>query len=251
MAKRTILATTLVLIAVGVWMARVRAGRSRMSALPSTTVWAWQRPERLTFIDTRKSAVGVLAETITLSTPVKFEARNQPVSAPEGADYIAVVRIQAPGLADLSDATRARVVESIAALAANSHTKAIQIDFDATVSQREFYRALLKDLRARLPREMPLSMTALVSWCSGDDWIGDLPVDEAVPMYFRMGMDNENIRRSLMDVRALREPLCRGSVGVSLDEPWPRFDYGVRVYAFAPAAWTETEYRSVLERLAR
>jgi len=223
-----------------------------MSALPSTTVWAWQRPERLTFIDTRKSAVGVLAETITLSSPnIKIEPRLQPVATPEGTREIAVFRLQAPANANLSDQARGGVVWEVTKIAEYAKPSAIQIDFDATVSQREFYRALLKDLRAQLPREMPLSMTALVSWCSGDDWIGDLPVDEAVPMYFRMGVDNENIRRSLMDVRALREPLCRGSVGVSLDEPWPRFDYGVRVYAFAPAAWTETEYRSVLERLAR
>ena len=98
---------------------------------------------------------------------------------------------------------------------------------------------------------MPLSITALVSWCQGDDWISTLPVDEAVPMYFRMGVDSANIRRDSMDVRSLREPLCRSSVGVSLDEPWPRFDTGVRVYAFAPSAWTEPDYRRLLERLAR
>jgi hypothetical protein len=251
MPKRLLLLAVVAALTAAAWTLHARAQHSRMSSLPDTTLWAWQRPEKFSFLNPQKSAIAVLAETITLATPTRFEARTQPISAPDGTDYIAVIRIQAPASADLSDATRGHVVDSIAAFASNPHTHAIQIDFDATVSQREFYRALLKDLRARLPKEMPLSMTALVSWCEGDDWIADLPVDEAVPMYFRMGVDEQNIRRTHMDVKNLREPLCRSSVGISLDEPWPRFDSRVRVYEFAPAAWTEDDYRRTMERLAR
>ena len=251
MPKRLLLLAAVAAIVAATWGIHARAARSRMGLLPNTTLWAWQRPEKLSFIGQQKTAVAVLAETITLTSPVKFERRNQPISAPDGAGYIAVVRIQAGQNADLSATTRAHVAESIAGFAANPHTKAVQIDFDATVSQRDFYRALLKDLRARLPQNMPLSITALVSWCEGDDWIRDLPVDEAVPMYFRMGADEQNIRRSHMDVKKLREPLCRTSVGVSLDEPWPRFGTGTRVYAFASAAWTEADYQRTMERLAR
>ncbi|ABF43529.1 hypothetical protein Acid345_4529 [Candidatus Koribacter versatilis Ellin345] len=250
MWKRLLIVAIVAVSYLTLWVARVRNSQSKMENFPVTTVWAWQRPEKLTFIDKHKTAVAVLAETISLS-PLKFEPRNQPVSAPDGATYIAVVRIQASANSDLSDATRARVVSEITKFAGNADTEAIQIDFDATSSQRDFYRSLLKDLRAKLPRDIPLSMTALVSWCEGDDWIANLPVDEAVPMYFRMGVDDQNIRRSHWDVGKLREPLCRNSVGISLDEPWPRFDSAVRVYAFAPAAWTETDYQHLLERLAR
>ena len=42
-------------------------------------------------------------------------------------------------------------------------------------------------VRRRLPRDLPLSMTALASWCAGDTWIEALPVDEAVPMLSRWG----------------------------------------------------------------
>jgi hypothetical protein len=250
MPKHLLLAA-LVVVGAATWGIHARAAHARLRSLPDTTLWAWQRPEKLTFLDRRKTAVAVLVETVTLSSPLSLERRNQPIAAPDGTDYIAVVRIQAPQNADLSTATRARVADSIAAFAANPHTRAVQVDFDATASQRDFYRALLKDLRAHLPQEMPLSMTALVSWCEGDDWIADLPVDEAVPMYFRMGVDEPNIRRSHMDVKNLREPLCRSSVGVSLDEPWPRFNSGTRVYAFAPAAWTEADYDRTMEKLAR
>ena len=74
---------------------------------------------------------------------------------------------------------------------------AIQIDFDAVTSERNFYRQLLEDLRQQLPDNVPLSITALASFCIGDPWIKDLPVDEAVPMMFRMGTDNESIRGML------------------------------------------------------
>lgn len=250
MFKRSLIVTVVVVLFLALWIARAHSARSKMEVFPVTTVWAWQRPEKLAFIDKHKTAVAVLAETISLS-PLKFEPRNQPLSAPEGATYIAVVRIEAGAQPDLSAATRSRIVAEIAKFAGNTDTVAIQIDFDATTSQRASYRALLKDLRAKLPKDIPLSMTALVSWCEGDDWISDLPVDEAVPMYFRVGVDEKNVRRSHWDVGKLREPLCRNSVGISLDEPWPRFDYGVRVYAFAPAAWTENDYHRLLERLAR
>jgi hypothetical protein len=252
MLKRLFFATAIALLAAGGWLAHARAFRSRMNNLPDVTLWAWQRPERFMYIDTHRSAVAVLAETITLSTPsIRVEPRLQPASMPAGTQDIAVFRLQVPAGTNLNEPTRAQAAEEISKYAEYVKPKAVQIDFDATVSQREFYRALLKDLRTRLPKDVPLSMTALVSWCAGDDWISDLPVDEAVPMYFRMGVDNDNIHRSHMDVRALHEPLCRNSVGVSLDEPWPRFDYDVRVYAFAPTPWTEADYHRILERLAR
>ena len=46
---------------------------------------------------------------------------------------------------------------------------------------------LLAEVRRRVPVSMPLSITALTSWCESDGWIAGLPVVEAVPMLFRMG----------------------------------------------------------------
>jgi len=56
---------------------------------------------------------------------------------------------------------------------------ALQIDFDARRSQRAFYAAILRDLRRRMPPDLPLSIAALASWCSSDDWLGSLPINEA------------------------------------------------------------------------
>jgi Protein of unknown function (DUF3142) len=115
---------------------------------------------------------------------------------------------------------------------------ALQIDFDARRSEREFYASLLHDLRRRMPPELPLSMTALASWCSSDDWIGGLPVDEAVPMFFRMEPDRRYAPADLPQFH-IREPLCMGSIGISTHEQRAVSLAGKRVYIFPDRGWRE------------
>jgi len=119
---------------------------------------------------------------------------------------------------------------------------AIQIDFDAASSEREFYRGFLQDLRRQLPDTVPLSMTALASFCIGDRWLHDLPVDEAVPMIFRMGADDRNIKNMLSGGDDFREPLCQRSYGVAIDEPFDmKRDTSRRVYVFNNHSWTQND----------
>jgi len=149
-----------------------------------------------------------------------------------------VVRIEAPaGRSDLSDPTLStKVAEIIATARQTRSASVIQVDFDARQSQREFYRKVLVDLRRRLPEEVPISITALASWCAGDDWISGLPVDEAVPMFFRMGPDHFPSDRPGWSY-PIREPLCTGAAGLSTDEAWPRVDHQKRLYFFHPRPW--------------
>ena len=56
-------------------------------------------------------------------------------------------------------------------------------------------------------------MTALASFCVGDRWLDGLPVDEVVPMIFRMGTDNERIRSFLAAGNDFQDPMCRTSYG--------------------------------------
>jgi hypothetical protein len=122
---------------------------------------------------------------------------------------------------------------------------ALQVDFDARQSEREWYGDVLRKVRAGMPAGMPLSMTALASWCSYDGgWIEALPVDEAVPMLFRMEPDRRRVAAvgglaAVEAVRdfAIREPLCAGSVGISTTEAWPR-TAGLRVYVFPDRGWS-------------
>jgi len=80
------------------------------------------------------------------------------------------------------------VARAVSEAAAGNAVAAVQVDFDARQSQREWYAGVLRrSVRAEMPAQMPLSMTALASWCSYDGaWLRSLPVDEAVPMLFRM-----------------------------------------------------------------
>jgi hypothetical protein len=92
---------------------------------------------------------------------------------------------------------------------------------------------------------MPLSMTALASWCLDDNWLDELPIDEAVPMLFRMGPAADALRAD-WGVRTLA-PKCRTSRGVSLDEPAPRRGGSTRTYVFNPGAWSAATIKTALE----
>jgi len=165
---------------------------------------------------------------------------------------MAVVHIEATrGAAALADPALPSSLADIAAVTqASRNAAAVQIDFDARASQREFYRRMLAELRRKLPPEVPISITALASWCAFDHWISSLPVDEAVPMFFRMG---DEPRSSSYDQHGypLREPLCEGRQGISTDEPgWLTRD-AVRIYVFHPHRWNKAAIEEAEVLLAR
>lgn len=216
--------------------------------VPSRVLWAWDEPEDLRALP-QGVGVAYLAETDRLSDHVTAQPRMQPLRIAPGAPLVAVVRIETrPGFADTPQ-LRSTLAEHLAAYGARHDIRALQIDFDATASQRIFYRGVLEELRNRLPRTLPLSITALVSWCGTDSWLHGLPIDEAVPMYFRMG----GPRLLVTQPRAysVAEPLCRTSLGLSTDERWPRnvatADPRVRIYIFAPAAWQPQQLTAVVD----
>jgi hypothetical protein len=123
-------------------------------------------------------------------------------------------------------------------LAQTPGIQALQIDFDARLSERDWYRVLLGELRSQLPRAIPLTITALVSWCEQDGWIRGLPIAEAVPMLFRMGPGEVWNRRDF------EVQLCRSSVGVATDELPRSIPPNRRIYFFAPSRWTEDAYHA-------
>ena len=147
-------------------------------------------------------------------------------------------------------AQRRAVIEEAARASRLPAVLAIQIDFDAVASERAFYRALLGELRGRLPEAIGLSITALASWCLGDPWIDGLPVDEAVPMLFQMGRDSGAVRSRLRSGGPFGPPLCRESLGISTDEPAPVVPGVRRIYVFHRVPWTEAAVGGVT-RLAR
>lgn len=208
----------------------------RLATLPPITLWAWERREDLHALDTRRFAVAYLDQTLTIGLTVDRQPRRDTLVIPASAVRIPVVRIEAPPGAVLNSANRDEAVSDLLISAGEPGIAALQIDFDATRSQRAFYRDLLLALRSRMPAGLPLSITALASWCSFDDWLPGLPVDEVVPMMFRMEPDRRRAPPSLDDFR-IREPLCETSVGVSTTEPWPYDLDGKRIYVFPDRGW--------------
>jgi hypothetical protein len=222
--------------------------QGRMAALPRVTLWAWERREDLRSINPQRYAIAYLDRTVTIGSSVNIQIRRNALAIPASAKRIPVVRIEAPRTATLSDSNRADTVTAILDSATEPGAAALQIDFDATASQRTFYRDLLADLRQKMPLNLPLSITALASWCSWDNWISDLPVDEAVPMMFRMEPDHR-FAPPHADSFTIREPLCRNSYGVSNTEPWPSNLDSKRIYIFANNGWRADSPDNTLRRL--
>jgi len=225
--------------------------------LPRIILWAWERPEDLEFLDPNHFGVAYLAQTLTLKNgDVVYSPRLQPLKLPPGVKLIAVTRIEAqksthqPTL--VTDDMRRKLVERIKKTLDQDKVKAIQVDFDAAISERHYYRQLLEDLRRELPDNVPLSITALASFCVGDRWLSDLPVDEAVPMVFRMGMDSDRIKNMLSSGADFNEGLCKRSYGVSLDEPvTTSFEKQRRVYVFNDHSWTPADIAVLEKRFGR
>ncbi len=209
-------------------------------------MWAWERPEDLRFLAPAEAEVAVLAGTIRLrGDRADAHPRSVPLLVEPGVTVTAVVRIEMGKAPGLDARQRARVAGWIRELARRPQYAGLQLDFDAPVSAREFYRALLEELRPDFDR---LAMTALASWCfEQDSWLGELPVDEIAPMLFRMGPGGGAYLAQLEREGRFPEPRCRGAVGISTDEPlrWP--PEALRLYVFHPEPWSEPVYRALLE----
>jgi len=222
---------------------------------PRIVLWAWERPEDLRNLDPNHFAVAFLAQTLVLKDDdVILKPRHQPLEVSPDTRLMAVTRIesakQTGERAALSDAQKHRLISLVMRTRELENVAAIQIDFDAALSERDFYRRLLQDLRAQLPDSMPLSITALASFCIGDRWLEGLPVDEAVPMIFRMGADTGPVKNRLAAGNDFGEPLCRQSYGIALDEPLEmKFEKSRRIYVFNSRSWTADDLSSIQQRI--
>jgi hypothetical protein len=221
------------------------------TALPPVVAWAWERPADLRTLDAR-IGVAFHAQTIGLDSHgvIRVRPRRHPLQVGAQTRLIAVTRLESatPRPAVLTPRDLDQLATRIAGTGAQPQVVAVQVDFDAVASERPLYRRLLSAVRRRLPRHVPLSMTALASWCAGDRWLRDLPVDEIVPMLFRMGPDDAPYVgiASYPDATA---PECRAAIGTSLDEPIPVRREGRRHYVFNAGPWTPATLRQISETI--
>lgn len=266
-----------------------------MAGLPNIYLWAWERPEDLQFLgNDQKIGVAFLVKTIYLAPPsgvpnsstpanlkpgtIQVRPRLQPLHITPDTELIAVVRIESSRVAPPNSHSSASVPltrfsrEEIAQIAGEisststiTGVSALQIDFDATLSEHAFYRDLLIEVRKQLPPDFPLSITALASWCIGDRWLADLPpgtIDEAVPMLFRMGTGTSEITSYLAAGNDFTVPACSTSLGLSTDELFSqellsgRMAIGLnnkqtRVYIFSPKAWDSEKAEPLLKEVEK
>ena len=219
---------------------------SKRTTKPAVIIWAWERPEDLTFLDPEKTGVAFLAKTIYLrGDKVVAKPRLQPLKTALGTKLVTVVRIETDR-SDKPTLSASQVQKTAREILNSTASSVVQIDFDATVSERDFYRELLQEIRFHLPVSTALSITALASWCAGDDWLRDLPIDEAVPMLFRLGVDQRQFQRRLETGQPFESRQCQNAAGVSTDEPVtaPKVD---RLYIFNPQPWSKDSFNSAME----
>jgi hypothetical protein len=237
--RRVATARLLVLASVA-WLAGAPGAvpPDRLASLPRVLLWAWERPEDLRFAPRLGVGVAALDRTLTLrGADVVVTPRRQRLLVASETPIVAVVRIEADARA-AREADPTRVAELIVAAGARPGCRALQIDFDATASQRALYRRIVHEVRRRLPDGLPLSITALASWCAGDRWLDELPIDEAVPMFFEMGPDRVVIAERLRQDAPFSDGRCAVAIGVSTREPLGRVPRAARAYVFSYAPWT-------------
>jgi hypothetical protein len=229
---------------------RKAPGATRLDRMPRVMLWAWERPTDLRFINPTETGVAFLARTIRLHAgEVEVRPRLQPLNLSDATSVMAVARVEtdAAHKPEFSAQQRDQLGGAIADMAKLPNVSQIQIDFDATQSERAFYRDVIFEVRRRLPDTVGLSITALASWCTYDDWFSDLPIDEAVPMLFRMAGDGKQIARRLDVGEDFIALPCRHSYGISTDEPRSGLSVTRRLFVFNPDPWTENSVRAIME----
>ncbi len=209
--------------------------------MPNEVLWAWDRAEDLRFLAPRGDAIGVayLDTNVTLNgAQISVRRRRAALELAPETPRLPVVHVEAHTPA-LDDAQRDALVDAVVGVAARARQSRVQLDFEALPSQRAFYRGVVASLRARLGPSVSLSITALTSWCAGDRWLEDLPVDEIVPMFYGLGSDAKLLHDELARGVDLA-PECRHAFGLMTDEaavttPAPR-----RLYLFSRSPWRPT-----------
>jgi hypothetical protein len=210
---------------------------------PALVLWAWERPEDLRFLP-GGTGVAYLVSTIELrGGAVTEHPRMNPLVVPPGVRMMAVVRLESDGrVIPLENVPQ--LAGRITSRAALPQVEGLQIDFDARRSQREWFAELLRELHRQLPPRQSLSITALASWCQGDDWLHGLPIDYAVPMLFRLGAERDLFRSSAASGSVFPEPLCRSAVGLSTDEPLSA-PPTASIFWFSATPWSAAQYRQL------
>lgn len=220
---------------------------------PQIVLWAWEKPEDLSFIESENVGVAFYAGTITFDrSKTSLKRRLQPLTMNPSTPVIPVIRIaNKEDPEQINDNQLEKAVEMIVRVCTQDTVSSCQIDFDVRDSEIKFYKKLISETRNNLPKSVPLSITTLVSWCHSGSWLKDLPVDEVVPMFFSLGLNEYNIRHGFVGESFMEASSCQDSIGISVGEPLPSSKYlkNRKIYIFNPEPWTYKDFSNIMTKI--
>ena len=234
----------LILLAIGISFIKPRSNEFNNPVI----LWVWERPENLYFLKDKNVTFAYLSGTVTKTNDgLVYYPRRQPLRIPDNNKTISVVRIEDKsdkyGFNDEDQKEMSDfIVESCQEKKSNI---SCQIDFDATKSQIDFYKKLVVEVREKLSKDINLSLTSLVSWCTiSSPWFEELPIDEIVPMFFRLGKDDNLYWRKIKNGDLKLHPICQKAVGVATDEFLPNKIYleNKPIYIFNNKYWIQSDW---------
>jgi len=216
-------------------------------------VWAWERPEDLRFVGDGADVAMQSGFIVLSGDGVLARGRRFPLQM-SGRPSTVLVHIQIDRgrpLAWTPDQRR-ETAEAVLAFGQAAGANRLQVDFEVRRSERSVLLDLLSDVRRSLPKDKQLSMTALASWCEAETWLDAAPVDEIVPMLFRMGTGGQALKAKLEAGGDFANPRCRTALAVSTDAPLAHAPaVGRRLYLFDPHSWTEPDYAALRRETQR
>ena len=209
---------------------------------PARFAWSWDRREDLSFLEPGQGVALVVTSLEFRGDRTLVRPLRVAVALPAHAVVLPVVHVEAlPSMhAALDAGQRGLFIDAVLRAAAQSPRHAVQVDFEAAPSQRAFYADVLAEVRSRRPDAL-ISITALASWCFADRWTAALPVDEVVPMAFRMGRRSADYRQWVAASGRWPASAC-DSTGVASDEMLQRVPRSRRLYFFSPQPWTSERW---------
>jgi hypothetical protein len=217
---------------------------------PRLIVWAWERPEDLRFLPAG-TEVAALTGIVTLSGDrVSASGRRFPLLTGGAPVTTAVIHVEIVGPLRWTPALAESAAAAVMAYGVRPGVGRLQVDFEVPASQRGVLLDVLRVVRARLPHAMRLSMTAIASWCDGERWLAAAPVDEVVPMLFRMGEGGPALLTRLR-ARTFANPRCRDALAIATDAPIADAPRVGRVYLFSPDSWTAGRFAAAQGEVAR
>ena len=151
---------------------------------------------------------------------------------------------------DWTPQLRARTAAAVVQLARSVDVRQVQIDFEVRASEHQILRDVVTHVRAALSPSTLLSMTALASWCAHESWFDDLPVNEVVPMLFRMGPGGAQIRSDFAVGGDFPSAKCRTALAVSADAPIVHAPADRRLYLFSPRSWRKGDFERVVRQIS-